>query len=128
MTVLFDKLKSLSTTPSRSDGAFDNWIAQNDTPHFLADDAQQKELILYASLDYVFIQSVVVPSKDIDPLNMSDLQKWELMHDKWGMNYGTEKPQVWLEPPFHMERSKSLRSEEVSVPAKGAAFIKISIV
>ncbi len=43
-------------------------------------------------------------------LDMSDLDRWELINDRWGLNYGFDKPIAWLEPPFKRETSKALRA------------------
>jgi len=102
----------LSTAPVRKDGAFDEWIKQDDTPSFLTDNAREEEIVIYASLEHVYLQTVVVPSKALEPLDISGLQKWELVQDSWSMNYGNDKPLVWLEPPFKYENSKALRSAE----------------
>jgi hypothetical protein len=112
MASLIDRLRRLSTCPGRKDGAFDDWLKQDDTPSFLTDDAREDEIVIYAGLDHVYLQTVVVPSKELEPPDMDDLQKWELMHDSWSMNYGNNEPAIWLEPPFKYESSKTLRTGE----------------
>jgi hypothetical protein len=112
MVSIIDRLRRLSTAPGRKDGAFDDWLKQDDVPSLLTDDAQEGEIVIYASLNHVYLQTAVVPSKELEPLDMDDLQKWELMHDSWSMNYGNNEPVVWLEPPFKHESSKTLRSGE----------------
>ena len=70
----------------------------------------EDEIVIYASLDHVFLQTVVVtPKNGGEPLDMDDLRKWELTHDKWSMNYSYGEPAVWLEPPFNSETSETLR-------------------
>jgi hypothetical protein len=112
MASVIDRLRQLSTAPGRKGGAFDDWLKQDDTLSFLTDNAREGEIVIYASLDHVYLQTVVVPSKELEPLDMDDLQKWELIHDSWSMNYGNKEPVVWLEPPFKHESSKALRSAE----------------
>jgi hypothetical protein len=76
MASLIDRLRRLSTGPGRKDGAFDDWLKQDDTPSFLTDDAREDEIVVYAGLDHVYLQTVVVPSKELEPPDMDDLQKW----------------------------------------------------
>jgi hypothetical protein len=114
MAPLIDRLRRLSTTaPGREQGAFNDWLKQDDTVSFLTEDTREDEIVIYASLDHVFLQTVVAPSKkEGEPLDMDDLQKWELTHDRWSMNYSYGEPVVWLEPPFKSETSETLRGCE----------------
>ena len=46
MGALIDRLRRLSTGPGRKDGAFDDWLKQDDTPSFLTDDAREDENLI----------------------------------------------------------------------------------
>ena len=45
---------------------------------------------------------------------MDELQKWQLIHDRWSMNWLMNEPTVWLEAPFNDEPSQTLRTAETS--------------
>ena len=60
--------------------------------------------------------SVVGPAQDLEPLDMSDLDRWELINDRWGLNYSFDRPIVWLEPPFKRETSKAVRAHYTRQP------------
>jgi hypothetical protein len=112
MAPLVDRLRRLSTAPGREQGAFDDWLKQDDTVSFLTENAGEDEIVIYASLDHVILKTVIVPSNEGEPLDMDELQKWELTRDKWSMNYVYDEPHVWLDPPFDSEVSATLRASE----------------
>ncbi len=110
MPNLTDELRALSTPPARQGGGFDEWIQQNDTRSFLHKNSKAREIIIYASLPHVFLETVIIPARDFS--KPSELREWELIHDRWGLNYSFNEPRVWLEPPFASERIDAFKNAE----------------
>jgi hypothetical protein len=107
------RIQTLSNAPTRIDGAFDNWILQVDTPVFLKDNASAEETIIRLSADHTFFQAIVVPEADVDAADHKELREWDLMHDRWGLNYSWSEPgTIWLEAPFESDRIKPYRNAE----------------
>ena len=109
-----ESVQKLSTVPARSGGAFEAWLEQADTAQFLEDNAHQAEFVVYASIDHVLIQSVLVPSDELNPPDMADLQKWDLISDSWGIDYhlSGEDKTVWISRPLESVGSKALSRGE----------------
>ena len=116
-----DEIASLSTAPSRVDGAFAEWILQKDTPKFLYSNAQSYELVLYANADHLLILSAIVPTSALDSVRPADLRDWDLMHDKWSYNYDWDKPDVWHTPPFDSDRNPTFRDGEALIVQRSFA-------
>jgi hypothetical protein len=111
MSGVIDTLKKISTVPvPASSSEFEAWIEQAETVHFLDQNTRETELVVFACLNHILLQAVLVPSDQLDPPNMDDLQKWDLISDGWGINYhlSGEDPTVWITRPLESAGSKAL--------------------
>ena len=57
--------------------AFNKWLHQADLLEFLNENIDDDEIILYASMEGVFIHAVCVPREAVDPIDRDDLTKWD---------------------------------------------------
>jgi hypothetical protein len=110
-----EKILKMSVVPPFIGGAFDEWLNQRDVLPFLIDDATSDRVIVYASLDHVFLKTIIVPNNKDQPLDIDELKDWSLADDTWGINYNYIEPAVWVEPPFNAERSEAFRGAEALV-------------
>lgn len=116
------RLKTLLTAPPRLEGAFDNWILQQDTPQFLVENANSDEIIIKLGTDYGMLQTVVAPADDVSKADPLELREWDMMHDSWGINYEWgDKGNLWLSPPFENDRGAVYRSAEAIVVQRSFA-------
>jgi hypothetical protein len=112
MPTLVDRVRELSIVPPREGGKFDEWLRQKDVHSFLAANAAEDDIVIYACLEHVLIKTVVVPCDDKVGFDLDELQKWELIDDQWSMNWGMNDPAVWLEAPCDHEPTPALRRAE----------------
>jgi hypothetical protein len=114
MSAVIDTLKKISAVPGQAGSAFEDWIGQTETVQFLEQNTRETEFVVHATLNHILIQTVLVPSSQLDPPDMEDLQKWDLISDGWGINYhlSAGDPTVWITRPLESAGSKALRSGE----------------
>ncbi len=98
--------------PPREGGRVDEWLTQKDARSFLAANALEDNIVVYASFDHVLLKTVILPFEENLSFDMAELQKWELIHDRWSMNWLMNEFAVWLEAPFDGEPSQTLRTAE----------------
>lgn len=114
MRTATETLKKMAIVPARCGDAFETWLEQADAIQFLEENARQREFVLYANLDHIFVQSILVPSDRLNPPDMADLQKWDLISDSWGIDYhiSGDDPTVWISKPLESAGSKALSGGE----------------
>jgi hypothetical protein len=114
MSGVVDTLKKMSVVPARDSAAFKEWLEQTETIQFLEQNTCETEFVVYATLNHVLVQTVLVPSNQLNPLDMEDLQKWDLISDSWGINYhlSGDDPTVWITRPLESAGSKALMGGE----------------
>jgi len=109
MTDIITQLRLLSTAPE-DEKVFNAWLEHQDAFRFLKENAKQDELVVYASLQHVFIHAVGVPMSRVDPPDVDDLLSWNFNahDDSWGASYSFDPPDVTIEPPLSHTSSKTL--------------------
>jgi hypothetical protein len=114
MSGVIEILKKISAVPERAGSAFEDWLEQTETVQFLEQNARETELVVYASLHHILVQTVLVSSNQLDPPDMEDLQKWDLISDSWAINYHLSggDPTVWITRPLESAGSKALSGGE----------------
>jgi hypothetical protein len=110
MADLRKRLIAITIAPTDSE-AFERWLGQEDAVAFLEEDGHSDEVVLYASLPHTFLTSVLVPTSELEPLNVDDLLKWSLRPDgTWSVWASTDD--IGIAPPLEDSDSKALRSGE----------------
>lgn len=74
---LIEAIVKLDEVPDDSQ-AFSEWIKAEAHLLFLRQNAQADELVIYASGEYTFINTLVVPNDRLTPINKEDLMQWRL--------------------------------------------------
>lgn len=106
---LVDTIAQLDTLP-RDPEAYAAWITAGAHLNLLRRNSLADELIIYASGDYSFVDSVVVPEDALDPIDVDDLLKWSgdprcaLAGYCWGGD------DVWIDRSGPISGSKSLKT------------------
>ena len=72
---LFTKLQELSKAPT-SDAAFTDWVEGQKFVETIDKNGGEEELIIYAAMTHTFIHTVLVPLKNLRPLDKEDLLNW----------------------------------------------------
>lgn len=95
---LIEAIAKLDEVPEDSQ-AFSEWIKAEAHLSFLRQNAQMDELVIYASGEFTFINTVVVPNDRLTPINREDLMRWSLSPYKSiaGYVWGGGRDDVWLE-------------------------------
>lgn len=108
-TRLVDALTRLDTMPNDPTD-FSNWVQAREHLDFLKTNACSEELVLYASPEYSFIYSMVVPNKSLSPVNHDDLLGWSCnpYSSAASFVYGGGRTDVWLERGPSSTGSKAL--------------------
>src|SRR5215471_866329 len=79
------RLEAINALPPKKDRQFDAWLEQQDAFAFLERNAVDDELVVFASLRFTFIHSVLVSNTVLDPVNVEDLLNWSCGPDEaWG--------------------------------------------
>ena len=109
MADILSQLRLLSTAPD-DEKAFNTWLEHQDAFEFLKANAKQDELVVYASLQHVFIHAVGVPASRVASPDVDDLLAWNFNahDDSWGASYSFNPPEVTIEPPLSNTSSKTL--------------------
>jgi len=111
MNDVLNRLRQLSVIPPREAGAYDAWLEQADAMEFLAENARNDEIVIYASLPHTFIHGVLVPKATVDPPDIDDLLSWNCNpYSSWGVV--SSESGAWIEPPLGGSGSKSLAQGE----------------
>lgn len=102
-----EKLIDLSQAPTDSE-AFDEWCRQNDILPFLSEESEDEYVLIYASLDHVYLYALLVP----DNVNLKDhgddLMGWS-SNPSSGWSLVASQNDVWIESPCQSEGSEVLK-------------------
>lgn len=88
---LFEIIKSLSTSP-KCGSAFADWVEGDEFIKLIEQNAGQEELIIYTASTHIFIHTVLVPLKNLKPLDKEDLLSWSF-------NPHTSRASIWYGGP-----------------------------
>jgi hypothetical protein len=101
------RLEAINALPPRDGGQFNHWLKQEDAFAFLESNADDKELVVFASLRFTFVHAVLVPNATLDPLNVNDLLKWSCSpHETWG--FWASQDTIGISPPLDHPGSETL--------------------
>lgn len=103
-----EKLISLSQAPIGA-GEFEEWCNQNDVLPFLSEEAKDDYILIYASLDHVYIYALLVPENVNLEDHGDDLRGWS-SNPFSGWSLVANHENVWIEEPCQSERSEILKS------------------
>lgn len=99
-----NELVGMSRDPVADDEEYEDWIKCEDALQFLAADTGREELILYATLPHVFVNSIAMPNETLKQSTQEDLLKWNFTaYGGWGVA-------LWFSPE-RAEISAPLSSE-----------------
>lgn len=102
-----DNLKALAKAPEAPE-EFEDWCSQHDVIPFLAEEANDEYIIVYASLDHVYIYALLVSQRVNLQEHGVDLQGWSSNpFSGWGLV--ASQDDVWIEKPCQNEGSEILK-------------------
>jgi hypothetical protein len=91
----------------------------NDITAFFKENAEHDELIVYASLGTVFINTLLVLSAILKPPDYDDLLAWNCnAYDCWGVDVGFDPQTISVAPPLSHNASRTLEKAEQLVFAR----------
>lgn len=103
-----EKLIALSQEPSCPE-AFDEWCNQNDILPFLYDEIKDEYVLIYASLDHVYLYALLVPDNVNLEEHSKDLMGWSSNpFSGWSLAVGEDE--VGIERPCQSAGSEVLKS------------------
>jgi hypothetical protein len=113
------RLRQISVAPSEK-SAFDTWLEMKDALAFLADNAQENEFVVYATVGHTYMHAIVVPATLLNPPDNNDLMSWNCnASSSWGFSWTmTDPPIVSISPPLDATGSKTLDRGEQLVFAR----------
>lgn len=103
-----EKLIALSQAPADSD-EFDEWCGQNDILPFLCEEAGDEYVLIYASLDHVYIYALLVPENVNLEDHGDDLLGWS-SNPFSGWSLVASQEDAWIERPCQSEGSEILKT------------------
>lgn len=105
---LVETIKRISTGPD-NDAAFNDWLTAEDAVAFLKENANEDEFVWYATPGHAFINTIIVPSANVDPPDIEDLMSWSFnSYGTWGVSTTfSDPPVVRLDSPFVDSGTKS---------------------
>jgi hypothetical protein len=104
------QIEALIEAPSERD-KFNQWLKQRDALGFLEENIYSNEILIYASLPYMFVNSVFVPKTNLDLLDIDDLLQWSLNpDDTWSV--WTSADEVGIAPPLDDPGCETLKGSE----------------
>lgn len=108
---LIKLIAEVDKVPTESQ-AFSDWLHAKSHMSFLQENALSNELVIYASSDYSFIHSVVVPNSKLSPIDQEDLMEWNFYPYKSIASYvtGGERDDIWVERGSSGSGSKALEN------------------
>ncbi len=93
-----------------SQEAYRIWIEQKDVIPFLESEIEEEYIILFASCDFVYIESLLIPNKKIGSIELEKLKDWQpLSHSSWSL-WADSK--VWIQPSLKDEESNLMKQGE----------------
>lgn len=107
---LIEAITELDKVPADSN-LFSEWIEAEAHLDFLRINARAGELVIYASGEYTFIHSVVVPNDRLEPVDQQDLMQWSFNPYMSIASYvtGGGREDVWVERHLSGTGTKTLR-------------------
>ena len=103
-----EQVISLSQAPIDA-GEFEEWCNQNDVLPFLSEEANDDYVLIYASLDHVYIYALLVPENVNFGDHGDDLRSWS-SNPFSGWSLVASQENVWIERPCQSEGSEILKS------------------
>ena len=98
---ILKKLRELSFAPSNAD-VYNTWLEANDAMNFLANNAQNKWVVVYFSSfssAQMLSYGVFVPKIAVTPPNLKDMFKWPYnSRESWCVC--DDESQTWINPPL----------------------------
>ncbi len=93
-----------------SQEAYATWIEQNDIIPFLEIEIEDEYVILFASHEFTYIESLLIPKKKISSKELEKLKDWQpIPRSSWGIWSGSK---VWIQPALAGEQSSLLQQGE----------------
>lgn len=107
---LIEVITRLDEVPADSE-SFSKWIEAGAHLNFLRENARANELVVYASGEYTFIPSVVVPNDRLAPVDQQDLIRWSFSPFTSIASYvtGGGREDVWVERGLSGTGTKTMR-------------------
>ncbi len=102
------KLIALSQAPEGA-SEFEEWCCQSDILPFLAEEANDDYVLVYATLDHVYIYALLVPENVNLEDHGDDLRGWS-SNPFSGWSLVASQEDVWIERPCHSEGSEILKT------------------
>jgi hypothetical protein len=108
---LIESITKLDEVPA-DPHAFSDWIHAEAHLAFLRENARANELVIYASGEYTFVHSVVVPNTRLSPIDQDDLMSWSLNPYNSIASYvtGGGRDDVWVERGLSWTGTKTLEN------------------
>ena len=106
---LIEAITKIDEPPADSE-AFSVWIKSESHLDFLRQNAHSDDVVIYASGEYTFIHSVVVPDDRLAPVDQQDLMQWNFNPYTSIASYvmGGGRKDVWVERDLRGTGSKTL--------------------
>lgn len=107
---LIERIARLDETPD-DPAAYADWMRAGGHLSLLRDNADEEELIIYASGDYAFIHAVVVSNDKLSPVNKDDLLRWSCNPYESLASYvsGGGREEVWIERGMRASGAETLQ-------------------
>ena len=107
---LIQAITKLDEVPADSH-AFSEWIHAEAHLAFLRENARADDLVIYASGEYTFVHSVVVPNSRLSPVDRDDLMGWNFNPYTSIASYvtGGGRDDVWVERGLSGTGTKTLK-------------------
>lgn len=90
---------------------FSDWIGAEEHLNFLRKNAHSDEMVIYASGEFTFIHSLVVPNNHLNPVDQQDLMRWSCNPYTSSASYvtGGGRKDVWIERGLSGTGTKTLK-------------------
>lgn len=90
---------------------FNIWLRQDDVLPFLEKDSKDENIIIFANLPHVFINTIFIPNNKTDQAMTDDLLMWDINpYQTW--SYASSSKDVWVESPLESSFSKTVQKGE----------------
>src|SRR5882672_5706024 len=117
---IIETITRLDAPPSDAQ-AFAEWIKAEAHLAFLRDNANSDEVVVYASGEYTFVHSLIVPNERLSPPDQDDLLSWNCNAYASIASYvsGGGREGIWLERGVTSTGTKTLQDALQPVFARG---------
>lgn len=104
-------ISQLDEVPENSQ-KYSDWIYAEAHLKFLQENARTDELVVFASGEYTFVNSVVAPNASLFPIDQDDLMSWSLDPCSLMASYitGGGRDKVWIERGLDRTGTKALEN------------------